>query len=238
MSVLKHCWAGAAALALLSTSSALALDAPPRALRVSVDNLKRTNDPIPDKYAFCVPKAQGHTDMGPNINPRIGWSKGPDATKSYAVIVHDTDVPSKFDDANKEGLTIAKTLKRVDFIHMVLVDIPPDVTEIPEGKDSDKVTAKGKPPGKTDHGVRGVNSYGSFMSGDMAGAYGGYDGPCPPWNDSIAHHYHFVVYALDVPSLNLSGNFSAAEVRRAVRHHVLARGEFTATYTQNPELRK
>jgi Raf kinase inhibitor-like YbhB/YbcL family protein len=237
MSVLKQCALGAA-LAVWAALPASAADAQPKALRVSVDEISRTNDPIPDKFAFCVPQAQGHTGMGQNINPRIRWSKGPDATKSYAIIVHDPDVPSKFDDANKEGRTIPKTLKRVDFIHMVLVDIPPSVTEIPEGKESNKVTPKGKPPGKTDLGVRGVNDYGKFMSGDMAGAYGGYDGPCPPWNDSIPHHYHFVVYALDAPSLNLSGNFTAADARRAVRHHVLAKGEFTGTYTQNPDLRK
>ncbi|MBI1776557.1 MAG: YbhB/YbcL family Raf kinase inhibitor-like protein [Proteobacteria bacterium] len=230
--------------AALAATVALALAAPSlaagaaktAALRVSVDRIARTNDPIPAQYAFCVPSAQGHTAMGANKNPRIHWSKGPAGTQSYAIIVHDTDVPSKFDDANKEGRTISKDLKRIDFVHMVLVDIPAAMTEIAEGKDSDKVTPKGKPPGKTDHGVRGVNDYGKFMSGDMAGAYGGYDGPCPPWNDSIPHHYHFVVYALDVPNLNLSGNFGAAEVRKAVKGHVLGRGNFTAAYTQNPDV--
>src|SRR5258708_1568475 len=212
MSLIKQGIVGALALsAILVSQPAAAADAKPKWLRVSVDDIKHNNDPIAPQYAFCVAAAQGHTAMGPNKNPRIGWSKGPDGTQSYAVIVHDTDVPSKFEDANKEGRTIARTLKRIDFTHMVLVDIPPTVREIPEGKESDKVTPKGKPPGKTEYGVRGVNDYSKFMAGDMAGAYGGYDGPCPPWNDSIPHHYHFVVYALDVPSLALSGNFGASE---------------------------
>lgn len=218
--------------------SAPAEAAKPARLQVTVDGLKRRNEAIPQQYAFCVPAAQGHTATGANKNPRIAWGKGPAATQSYAVILHDTDVPSNFDDANKEGRTIAKELKRVDFSHMVLVDIPAGTSEIAEGAESDKVTPKGKPPGKTDHGTRGVNDYGKFMSGDMAGTYGGYDGPCPPWNDSIAHRYHFTVYALDVPSLGLAGNFTAADARKAMKGHVVAMGTFTGTYTQNPEVAK
>jgi Raf kinase inhibitor-like YbhB/YbcL family protein len=228
----------AAGAALLAGFASPAEAARPARLKVTVDAMQKRNDPIPPQYAFCVPAAQGHTTSGANKNPSISWSKGPDGTQSYAIIVHDTDVPTKFDDANKEGRTIAADLKRMDFTHMVLVDIPPSMTGIAEGADSDKVTAKGKPPGKTDHGVRGVNDYSKFMSGDMAGAYGGYDGPCPPWNDTIWHHYHFTVYALDVPSLNLTGSFTAAQVRSAMKGHVIAAGTFTGVFTQNPDVAK
>ena len=37
-----------------------------------------------------------------------------------------------------------------------------------------------------------------FTNNDMRGDYHGYDGPCPPWNDGILHHYVFTLYALDV----------------------------------------
>jgi phosphatidylethanolamine-binding protein (PEBP) family uncharacterized protein len=72
----------------------------------------------------------------------------------------------------------------------------------------------------------------------MKGDYGGYDGPCPPWNDSIVHHYHFTVHALDVESLGLSGHFGGPEALKAMEGHVLARGEWVGTYTLNPALKK
>jgi Raf kinase inhibitor-like YbhB/YbcL family protein len=75
------------------------------------------------------------------------------------------------------------------------------------------------------------------MTGDMAGQYGGYDGPCPPWNDERAHRYTFKVYALDVPSLNLSGAFTGPEAEAAMQGHVLAEGEAVGLYTLNPDLR-
>ena len=230
MKVVTRSALGALALAVCwGSHPAAAADAKPGSLRVSVDNIKRSNDPIPQQYAFCVPAAQNHTARGANKNPRIRWSKGPEGTKSYAVIVHDTDVPSVRDDMNKEGRTVPASLKRVDFIHMVLIDIPASATEIPEGKDSNGVTPKGKPPGKTDLGVRGINDYSKFMSGDMAGSYGGYDGPCPPWNDTIKHHYHFVVYALD-RALATPAGADLATLSAAMKGHVLASGELVATY--------
>src|SRR5258708_21982012 len=214
MSLIKQGIVGALALsAILVSQPAAAADAKPKWLRVSVDDIKHNNDPIAPQYAFCVAAAQGHTAMGPNKNPRIGWSKGAAGTQSYAVIVHDTDVPSKFEDANKEGRTIARTLKRIDFTHMVLVDIPPTVREIPDGKESDKVTPKGKPPGKTEYGVRGVNDYSKFMAGDMAGAYRGYEAARPPRSGPIPHPYPFVRYFPHVPSLPLRGNFGANGAR-------------------------
>ncbi len=71
----------------------------------------------------------------------------------------------------------------------------------------------------------------------MAGSYGGYDGPCPPWNDTILHHYVFTVYALDTACLGLNGTFSCREALQAMEGHVLAEGSYTGTYTLNPDLR-
>ena len=70
----------------------------------------------------------------------------------------------------------------------------------------------------------------------MEGDYYGYDGPCPPWNDSLIHHYVFTVYALDLPSLPLAGRFTGADARRAIEGHVLAQASITGTYTLNPRL--
>ena len=51
---------------------------------------------------------------------------------------------------------------------------------------------------------------------DMSGTWFGYDGPCPPWNDELAHHYEFTVRALDVPTLGLTGAFTLGDVERAM----------------------
>lgn len=194
---------------------------------------------IPDEFAFCVPAEEGHVAMGRNRNPGIRWSGAPAGTRSYTVVCHDPDVPSKPDHVNKEGVTVPADLPRVDFFHWVLVDIPADVNEILAGEDSHGVTAGGKPPGRTAYGVRGINDYTNWFASDenMKGDYGGYDGPCPPWNDEIIHHYRFTVYALDVETLNLPSRFGGGEAVAAMRGHVLAKGEWVGTYTLNPALR-
>ncbi|MBI4182506.1 MAG: YbhB/YbcL family Raf kinase inhibitor-like protein [Proteobacteria bacterium] len=206
-------------------------------LKVTIDAWKN-GAPIPEEYAFCVPAHEGRVGMGRNRSPAIRWSGAPGGTKSYAVVCHDPDVPSKPDDVNKEGRTIARSLPRVTFYHWVLVDIPAARGELPAGADSDGITAGGKAPGKAKHGVRGVNNYTDWFAGDpkMKGDYGGYDGPCPPWNDEIVHRYVFTVYALDVASLGLKGCFGGPEALKAMEGHILAKGEWMGIYTLNPRL--
>lgn len=207
-------------------------------LTVTIDAW-RDGAPIPETYAFCIPADVGHVTMGRNRSPEIRWSGAPTGTRSYAIICHDPDVPSKPDAVNKEGMTVPASLPRVDFYHWVLVDIPAATTELVTGADSEGITPRGKKPGKTDNGVRGINNYTDWFAGDadMAGQYGGYDGPCPPWNDEIVHHYHFTVHALDVPTLGLSGTFGGPELLAAMKGHVLAKGTWVGTYTLNPALR-
>ena len=81
--------------------------------------------------------------------------------------------------------------------------------------------------------VEGINGYTGFMAGDpdMAGTYGGYDGPCPPWNDELLHHYHFRLFALDVDSLTLPSRFGGADLLQAMKGHVLAEAEIHGTYS-------
>lgn len=195
--------------------------------------------PVPEKFALGVFNPDNHMSFGPNRNPEVSWEGAPEGTKSFVVMMFDPDVPSVADDVNQEGKTIPADLPRVDFFHWLLVDVPATTRRIPEGEDSDGVSPKGKPFGPGPVGVRGINNYTQFLASnpDMAGTYAGYDGPCPPWNDEIVHHYHFEVHALDVESLNLSGEFDGAAVREAMAGHVLASARVTGTYTLNPELR-
>ena len=203
------------------------------AITVESDTV-RQGERVPDEHAFGVPDGEGKAAAeGGNRSPHLRWSGAPEGTQSFAVIVYDPDVPADFSDANQEGRTIAEDAPRADFAHWLLVDISPDVTELPEGAGSEGIVPGGKPTGETEHGITGSSSYTESFEGDpeMGGTYGGYDGPFPPWNDERMHHYHFTVYALDVPSLGLSGDFKLDDVRRAIEGHVLDQGELVGTYT-------
>src|ERR1700682_3673232 len=181
---------------LLAAGAAAALAAAPasaQALKVSVDGVE-SGKMMPTKYGFCMPAAQGHAGPAPDISPRISWSKGPAGTKSYAVILHDTDSPAEQrEKMNKEGETLTSAVPRRNFYHWILVDIPADVTAIAEGAESTARVPHGKPATPAAAGgARGLNDFTKVLAANeaMKGQYYGYDGPCPPWNDENLHHYH------------------------------------------------
>jgi Raf kinase inhibitor-like YbhB/YbcL family protein len=203
------------------------------ALQVESDSIEH-GERVGDAHSFGVPDGQGKAAAeGGNRSPHLRWSGHPEGTESFAVIVYDPDVPADASDVNQEGKTLPEDAERADFTHWLLVDISPNVTELPEGAGSEGIVGGGKPIGETEYGITGVNSYTDFLAGDpdMEGTYGGYDGPFPPWNDERLHHYHFTVYALDVPSLGLEGEFKLDDVRDALEGHVLDQGELVGTYT-------
>ena len=72
---------------------------------------------------------------------------------------------------------------------------------------------------------------------DMAGDYFGYDGPCPPWNDTIPHRYIFTLFALDVEKCPVQRKFTAADVVKAVKGHTLATAQITGLYSLNPSVK-
>jgi len=194
---------------------------------------------IPGEFAFAVIDRAHRIRLSANRNPHLAWSEAPAGTKSFALICHDRDVPSKPDDVNQEGREVPSSLPRVDFFHWVLVDIAASTTEIDTGAYSHEVTPRGKGGPAAPHGTRqGINDYTTWFSGDhdMEGDYYGYDGPCPPWNDSLVHHYVFTVFALDIDAVPLDVRFSGADARRAIDGHVLASASITGTYSLNPRL--
>lgn len=219
-----------ACLAIAATTASAA------ALKVHVDHF-RNGGRMPTKFAFCVPAAQGHMGAGPNINPSISWTKGPRGTKSYAVILTDTDSPAEHRELmNKEGATLTAAVKRQTFYHWVLVDIPANVRSIAEGAVSKERVVHGKPASASSVGVPGLNMYTVVFAGNdaMKGNYFGYDGPCPPWNDEDLHHYHFTVYALSVAKLDLGADFDGPAALAAMKGKILAQGQETGLYTTNP----
>lgn len=207
--------------------------------------MKLTSNSIQDgqtiagDFAFCLPDPAHHVCLGKNLNPQLAWSDVPAGTQSFVVICHDPDVPSKGDDVNQEGRTVPAALPRVDFFHWVLIDLPAELREIKQGEFCKGITPRGKSGPAALHGARqGINDYTGWFASDhdMNGDYYGYDGPCPPWNDELLHHYVFTVFALDVARLPLEGKFTGAEVRLAMQGHVLGEASLTGSYSLNPTL--
>ena len=193
---------------------------------------------IPGEYAFAVVDPATRVRLSANRNPDLAWSGVPSGTRSLAIVCHDPDVPSRGDDVNREGRVVPASLPRVDFFHWVLVDLPPTIASVAKGSHSDGVTPRGK-PGTPREGRHGINDYTAWFTGDkdMGGDYYGYDGPCPPWNDAIAHRYVFTLYALDVTQLALPDRFTGGDARRAMDGHILAQASVTGRYTLNPSVR-
>lgn len=88
------------------------------------------------------------------------------------------------------------------FTHWVAWNIEPKLVDIPRDFNG---------------GVQGANGTGKQ----------GYIGPCPP---SGVHHYHFMVYALDI-SLNIDPKSDKAALEKAMEGHVLAKGELVGLFS-------
>jgi Raf kinase inhibitor-like YbhB/YbcL family protein len=196
-------------------------------------------DRIPLRYAAGRPDGRGGATFGDNLNPHLAWSDLPDGAKSMVLICHDFDVPTDAAAVKRPGVELAADLPRADFFHWVLIDLPPRPTVVGEGEFSRSFVARGKPGPATGSGARqGLNDYTTWFAGDpqMAGQYFGYDGPFPPLNDSLVHHYVFTLYAVALARLPLEGTFDGHAVRRALAGRVLAEATFSGTYTLNPRL--
>jgi Raf kinase inhibitor-like YbhB/YbcL family protein len=178
--------------------------------------------------AFCVRDAKTHSKpAGQNRNPGVVWRGAPASTRSYVVLMSDPDVPASFEKAGKEGQSIGADDPRQTFYHWVLFDIPGAKHGIP---------AKA---GNTEgYGISGKNDLGPYHAKNpKSGVDLGYDGPCPPWNDERAHHYHIRVFALDIEHLGLDKNATAKQVEKALQPHLLAEGETVGVYRLNETAR-
>ena len=196
--------------------------------------------PIPDRYAAGQPDAQATVTFSDNLNPHLEWDDVPEGTQSFVLICCDPDAPSVGDDVNQPDREVPEDLPRTDFFHWVLVDLPTRRRAIAEGEFSAGFTPRGKPGPEGPDGTRqGLNDYTGWFAGDLelAGEYHGYDGPFPPYNDARVHDYIFTLFALDVPRCPVERSFTGAQVRQALRGHVLAKASLMGTYTLNIRLR-
>ncbi len=129
---------------------------------------------------------------GSNRSLPLAWSDVPAGTRSFALSVVDPHPVAR------------------NWVHWLVVNIPPDVTALPEG-----ASGRAMPAGA----VELRNGFGHV----------GYGGPQPPAG-SGEHPYVCTVYALDVAKLNVPANASLARFRRALEGHVLAEAAITGKY--------
>ena len=96
------------------------------------------------------------------------------------------------------------------FTHWVLFDIPATTMQLPEAFQAGSVG----------------------VSGNSGFRRQGYGGPCPP---SGSHHYHFMLSALDVPTLGLQPGATKADVEKAMEGHVVGKAETVGLYQRQPK---
>ncbi len=131
---------------------------------------------------------------GRDTSPELRWSGAPNGTKSFALIVDDPDAPDP-------------AAPKMTFVHWVLFNIPPDVTEMPEGVSE-------LPPGTRE----GFNDQKRT----------GYTGPCPPIG---THRYFHKLYALDA-MLDISGTPTKEQLLKAMEGHILAQTTLMGSYAR------
>ncbi len=133
---------------------------------------------------------------GGNKSPHLTWSGAPTGTKSFAVTCFDPDAPTGS-----------------GFWHWLVVNVPPDVTELALDAGNPKVRKLPKEALQTraDFGVPG------------------YGGPCPPPGDH-PHRYLFTVFAVGADSLPVTADMSAAIIGFQLNFNSLAKAAIMGLY--------
>jgi len=126
-----------------------------------------------------------------DISPPLSWTAPPAETKSLVLICDDPDAPVG------------------TWVHWVLYNLPPDVTELPEGVPPDRTVLGGA--------MQGTNDFRKI----------GYGGPCPPRGP--AHRYFFKLYAVDFQP-ELRPGMRKKDVLKAIEGHILAQGQLMGRY--------
>ncbi len=140
---------------------------------------------IPVKYV--MPGAGGK-----NISPPLKWESIPEGTLSLVLVCVDIHPVAR------------------NWIHWVIINIPPTVKEFKEGASMKEIS----PPAK-----ELINSFG----------FKGWGGPQPPPGTGD-HPYVFKLFALKVSEIKLTEKPSYEDLLRALKPHVLAEAEYTGYF--------
>ncbi|MDB5244522.1 MAG: hypothetical protein JWN18_392 [Parcubacteria group bacterium] len=143
---------------------------------------------IPAKYT-C--------DGDRSLSPPLTISGVPEAAKSLVLIMDDPDIPEE----KKKEFGIDS------FDHWTLFNIPPETSEIPEGKN--------------------VGTLGATSTGEQS-----YTGPCPPPEyEPHEHRYIFKLFALR-DTLTLQPGATKQEVLNSLKPSVIAETKLIGRYSR------
>lgn len=131
---------------------------------------------------------------GKNLSPPLQWSNIPGGTKSLALICVDRHPVAN------------------NWIHWVVINIPPSVQSLPEGASPEKIPEPAKELG---------NTFG----------YGGYGGPQPPPGSGV-HDYEFTIYALSVERLEIPSSPTIEKFYQAIAGKVIAKATLIGKFSQ------
>ncbi len=140
-------------------------------------------DAIPSKF----------TCDGENLSPHLRWDTLPEHILSFAILCEDPDAPG--------GV----------FTHWMIINITPDIMELPAGLKKENRLENGA--------TQGINDFG----------FPGYGGPCNPVGTE--HRFIFKIYALDT-TLNLNPGFEIADFINGLDENILDEGQLMGKYTR------
>jgi len=146
---------------------------------------------------------------GLNVTSSAFTNNGMIPTK-YSCLGQEASPPLTFGDIPAGTKSLALVVHDPDapmkggFTHWVIWNIDPATPSIPENYKND------------DEGLNGMKQK-------------GYKGMCPPEG---THHYHFMVYALDV-KLNIDKKTDKAALEKVMIGHILAQGDLVGTFNKS-----
>ena len=184
--------------------------------------------PLKKDYVACVySPTQRQVVHANNQSPALRWKKVPKGTKSFVLMMTDSDVPADRRNVNVPGKVIADNVARRTVYHWLVTDIPTRVRKLRKGKGS-------LPPIHVGEHVKQVRqSWASVASyQDPVSLSESYIGPCPPSNDQRVHRYYFNLYALDVASV--PKKIDIKQLMQFVSKHALAQASLTTTWSNKP----
>lgn len=149
-----------------------------------------------------IPKQ--HTADGENTSPALAWTGAPATAKSFAVVCEDPDV-------------LLPPTNPQPFVHWVIYNVPATAKGLPANIPIDPAAAM---PAEIAGAIQRPSGFRRPI----------YRGPAPP--PGKPHHYHFIVYALDVASL--PPGLTRAQLTEAMSGHIVGQGELVATYERKP----
>lgn len=143
-----------------------------------------------------------YTCDGEDISPTMTWSGTPPGTRSLVIMCVSPDTP------------LGK------WRHWGVYNIPPQVERLESGCR----TISPCPPGATgmDEGMvqQTVNDFGGM----------GYTGPCRPSADREPHRYQFLLWALDIPRLDLPATATCLQLENEAKPHILEEAVLLGMY--------